>query len=129
MTEKELFRPVRVLDRDIVFKLPTDVQVMFMHRIGKIATTSSSRLNNVSTDDPQYLALADPGMSAVAQLLTMIQNLAQDPLDQDWLTEQMLAGTLELSHITTLIGDLTPEQPVQKAAKKAQPSKARRAAK
>jgi hypothetical protein len=63
-------------------------------------------------------------MDGVGQLLTMIQRLAVDPIDQEWLTEQMLAGELELEHIHQLIQDMTPKTekdkertPAKKAAR------------
>lgn len=120
---KELIS-VMVLGRPIIFKMFNEVQLTMAHRIGKIASAAAS---SITESDGQPLSESSKralsaGMDGIGQLLTMIQRLAVDPIDQEWLTEQMLAGELELEHIHQLIEDMTPKTekektPVKKATR------------
>jgi hypothetical protein len=118
---KELIS-VMVLGRPIIFKPFNEVQLTMAHRIGKIASAAAS---SITEADGQPLSESSKralsaGMDGIGQLLTMIQRLAVDPIDQEWLTEQMLAGELELEHIHQLIDDMTPKTEKEKTpAKKA----------
>lgn len=113
---------VMVLGRPIIFKMFNEVQLTMAHRIGKIASAAASSITETEgqpLSESSQRALS-AGMDGVGQLLTMIQRLAVDPIDQEWLTEQMLAGELELEHIHQLIQDMTPKTEKEKApAKKA----------
>lgn len=113
-----------VLGRPIIFKPFNEVQLTLAHRIGKIASAAAS---SIKEEDGQPLSeqsqrAMSAGLDGVGQLLTMIQKLAVDPIDQEWLVEQMLGGDLDLADVHKLIEDITPKDkkspvPAKKAAR------------
>ena len=123
MTDKpqELVSVV-VLGRPIVFKMFNEVQLTMAHRIGKVSAAAAAA---IVEEDGQPLSegsqrALSAGLDGLGQLLTMIQRLAADPIDQQWLVDQMLAGELDLSDVQKIIEDITPKESKPKApAKKA----------
>lgn len=103
-----------VLGRPIVFKMFNEVQLTMAHRIGKVSSAAAA---SITEADGQPLSESskralDAGLDGVAQLLTMVQRLAVDPIDQQWLVDQMLGGDLALEDIHKLIRDMTPDTAV-----------------
>ena len=116
------FVSVIVLDRPIVFKKLNELQLTLVHRIGRVAAAASS----VITEGPgQQLSESskramDMGLDSMAQLLTMVEKMAVDPIDQAWLVEQMLGGELTTPILQKMLEDLVGAQvPPEKPAKKA----------
>lgn len=125
MTDKLDLVSVVVLDRPIEFKTFNDVQLALVRRMQLVMESAVKVLPQDPQPDEepteQQKEAIRTGLSAASQFLTMIENLAADPMDRQWLVEQMLAGNLELAQIAEFVKVMVPadKQPKQVPARKA----------
>lgn len=78
---------VTVNDREISFKAPTDGQILVLSRLMRGA-------KQIDTDDPEQINL---GLTEMSKILDIIDAMIEDPIDRDWVEEQMIKGTLDLN--------------------------------
>jgi hypothetical protein len=113
------FRPVTVLDREIVFHNPTAIQVSMLHRLYKIMDVASTQLGRKDTTDAQRDRAGLEVVESMGKVLDLLGSLT-DPMDEVWLASQMLTGKIGDEDLLKLLGDLLPdkEEPAKASAKK-----------
>lgn len=75
-------------DREITFKPPTDAQFLVLGRL--------LRLTDKLGEDEVKLA---GSVHQLSKILDIIDSMVVNPADRDWLEEQILAGTADLTAI------------------------------
>lgn len=122
MTDKVDFRKVTILDRELTFQAPNEVQAAMLHRTGKIAASAGERLEEMAEDHPDRRPVFTQALDAIAKSLDVIEAMVVYDADRDWLVQQMMSGNVDM---TTLAEALTEGM---KAREAAPVKKARRAA-
>lgn len=113
--------------RTLNLRRPTSAQLILLHRATRATRTVYDAMQG-SKDDEARTELASKGLMSAGGILDVIERLVIAGDDRDWLTEQILEGTLDLNDLLVIIRavsaddeeDETPA-PVKKAAKKAAP--------
>lgn len=131
MGEKVELSTVTILGREVAFKQFTDTQLVLAHRMRQMLVGVSAQLptedseNRQLTEAEQRAMLS--GLDTTARFLDMLgYNVATDE-DREWLTQQMLAGNIDLTEISRFVQELVPSDKRDKTpAKKAVRARARR---
>ena len=100
MTDKVDFRPVVILDREVMFHSPNEIQAAMLHRVGKLGEAAGARLEKMAEDDPQRSVVIDQVLEAIARSLDVIEAMVVYESDQHWLVSQMLAGKIDMVMLT-----------------------------
>lgn len=82
-------RTFTVNDRDIQMQAPTESQILVIARLMRGA-------KQVDQDNPEEVSLSIMEMS---KILDIVDAMIVNPLDRDYLEEQMIKGTLELQSL------------------------------
>lgn len=107
---------VTILGRTMPYQAPNAAQLALMARAAKVATTAGQRMDR-DEDAGKKLNTETfmTGLTATAQALDIIQKLFTSDEDQDWLTDQLVAGALD---VPELLGAFALEEAAPKVAKK-----------
>lgn len=114
-----------ILGREVAFKEFNDTQLVLIHRMRQMLAGTISQLpgedEDIELTDVQRRALSG-GLDVAARFLDMLGYMVVEDEDRDWLTQQMLAGNLDLAQIAKFVMDLVPDDkkdkaPVKKAAR------------
>lgn len=116
---------VTVLGRTMPVTAPNAAQLALMARAAKVATAAGHRLDRDEKSGSDFDAdTFMTGLTATGQALDIIQKLFLDEMDQEWLTEQMIAGRLDVPELLAAWGERPQAEPVKKVAS---PKRVRRA--
>jgi hypothetical protein len=121
MGDKAELVEVPVLGRPIKFKQFNDTQLVLLHRMRQILNGTLAQLpegDDGSDLTPTERNALDSGMGITSQFLTMLEKMAADPTDQQWLVEQMLGGNLDLGQLTEVVTAMVPQEKKAKAPAK-----------
>lgn len=131
MGEKVELSTVTILGREVAFKQFTDTQLVLAHRMRQMLVGVSAQLPTEDSEDRQLTEIEQramlSGLDTTARFLDMLgYNVATDE-DREWLTQQMLAGNIDLTEISRFVQELVPSDKRDKTpAKKAVRARARR---
>lgn len=109
--------PVTIRGRTIMIKAPTGTQAALMGS----STLRMTRLAEKLGGDWDQIP-AEMIMPVISKILDVLQSMCVDPMDQLWLEDEMLAGRLEFTEMTPLLGALNEDQekkPVNRRARRA----------
>lgn len=114
-----------IAGRTLTLRQPTAAQTLLLHRATR-ATRSTFDAFEASQDEGSRNNLASKGLVAAGGILDVLERLVVSGDDRDWLSEQILEGTVDLNDLLVIIQALNtePDEPEKKPTKKA----ARRAA-
>ena len=116
-----------IAGRTLTLRRPTAAQTLLLHRAVR-ATRSTFDAFEATQDEASRINLASKGLVAAGGILDVLERLVVSGDDRDWLSEQILEGTIDLNDLLVIIRALNTddeeEAPKKTVAKKA----ARRAA-
>lgn len=123
MAEKVTLPEVTILGRTVQFKQFNDTQLVLIHRMRQMlagATAAMPTEAGATPTESEQRAL-ETSLDVVSRFLDMIGFMVVSDVDRDWLTNQMLAGNLDLEEIGKFVPDLVGEDvaPKKGPAKKA----------
>lgn len=124
MGDKAELVTVTILGRPVSFKQFNDTQVVLIHRMRQMLTSSLAQFpddaDSAAELKPEQQRAMDSGLDVTARFLDMIGFMVVSDEDRDWLTMQMLAGNLDLEGVAKVATDMVPadKQP-KKATKRA----------
>lgn len=124
MVEKVTLPEVTILGRTVQFKQFNDTQIVLIHRMRQMMSGAMSQVstdpNRTEMSESEQRAM-ETGLDVVSRFLDMIGYMVVSDVDRDWLTNQMLAGNLDLEEIGKFVPELVGEDetPKKGPAKKA----------
>lgn len=122
MAEKVTLPEVTILGRAVAFKQFNDTQLVLIHRMRQMLSGATAALPTEAGATPteaEKQAL-ETSLDVVSRFLDMIGFMVVSDVDRDWLTNQMLAGNLDLEEIGKFVPELVGEDAKAKGpAKKA----------
>lgn len=125
MAEKAKLAKVLILGREVAFRPFNDTQLVLIHRMRQMLSGVLAQLPGDAGDTDREMtseesAAVTAGLDVMVKFLDMLGYMVVEDRDRDWLTQQMLAGSLDLKEISGFVEHLVPDERKEKApAKKA----------